>query len=458
MLTAVLASAPAPPARRSRHRQPVPEKVAGYPRWLTSGASMLVRRPVLLVLALLLAVAVPAGHGQQAGSRVLLVDAVVLLLLVLTVYRLLRAGTAARVRLSAAAALVALPLAAACVTVTAVDPAASLVGMIREAEIFVLIPLAVALSIEACRDLRLLLLGLIGLALLEIAVSVGQWWGGGIAADAATGRVGWTGTFGPADLTGLPATVSMGLIAATALVLVCRGRARTIAATAAGACAVWLALDGREAALVAAAVALAVMLLLARLPAAISPLAGGLLCALVLAAVAYVAIGQVSAPGVSARSGNVAGQDAEVVDGMAGPIFVDHSVTGVGLRNFPVVRDAYAPVGLSGAVGADRIEFPGNFYLAVVSEQGLVGTCALVGLLAAAAAGCSRRLVRRPPAASGTARTWRLGGLVATGLLALLAFGGVGGDLGAPSTVGAAVSFGVILWWAMAPDGAAQPW
>ena len=66
-------------------------------------------------------------------------------------------------------------------------------------------------------------------------------------------------------------------------------------------------------------------------------------------------------------------------------IFIDHPVTGVGLRHFPLFRDTYAPMSLSSGgdvldatQGFRRVELlsPHNFYLLVLSELGIVGAMA----------------------------------------------------------------------------------
>jgi O-antigen ligase len=138
---------------------------------------------------------------------------------------------------------------------------------------------------------------------------------------------------------------------------------------------------------------------------------------------------------------------------VAGDIWRDHPVTGVGLRHFPLFRDSYAPMSLSSGgdvldatQGFRRVELlsPHNFYLLVLSELGIMGAMAFAIYFIAFAVASIRRaaVIKRPPVV-------RIFGLTSVGVLIKLLVGGLYGDLvGGATTVLTAVLLGCVIWWA----------
>jgi O-antigen ligase len=158
--------------------------------------------------------------------------------------------------------------------------------------------------------------------------------------------------------------------------------------------------------------------------------------------------------------------DQSVVDryamwAAATDIWREHPLTGVGLKGFPEYRDAYASLTLSsgsdteGAGAAYRRQpllSPHSMYLLVLSEQGLLGLMAFAGSWLALLVCGLRATVR----ARASGRHGLDCGLVACGLLVWQLTDFVYADIGGPSTVLTAVSFGLVTWWALAGNGEAQ--
>ncbi|MEU6478859.1 O-antigen ligase family protein [Streptomyces sp. NPDC047017] len=419
---------------------------------------------VLPVVAVLGALAVPFGAGGAGGPGP--ADAVSALLVLYCALRLARARR--RPLAPVAAVVLGLPVAGiALAAMGAGSPAAGFAGLGRYLQVFVLVPAAVVLLVRDRSGFRLVAWAFVGLALWQGAVGTHQYvTGTGASYQGAYVRA--VGTFGPADVMGMASVVALGVVCAVGLAL--GGESGVRRRVAAAGCALVLlpplALSFSRGAWIATAVACAAQLLLAGVRRAVRVGA-----AAVAAAVVLVGGFGVGSALLQERVGSITrvtdAPDQSVLDRYAlwtaaVGIWRDHPLTGVGLKNFPEYRDAYAPLALSaasdteGAGAAFRRQpllSPHNMYLLVLSEQGLAGLVALAGSWLALLV-CGLRRVR---ASAFRHRCGPGGGLdcalVACGLLVwqLTDFGY--GDIGGPSTVLTAVSLGLAACWALAGGG-----
>ncbi|MFG2643104.1 O-antigen ligase family protein [Streptomyces sp. NPDC048370] len=400
--------------------------------------------PVLAVIALLL---VPGGGGAEGGTggTGTIADAASGLLVLVCLVRVMRSG--ARPLSRAAAVVLGLPVLGICLAaITSGDPAASLPGVARYVQIFVLVPAAVLLMIRDRRDFAVVAWALVGLALLQGAVGVTQYLTG-TGASYQGEDIRAVGTFGPTDVMGMATVVSYGLVIVVGIALGSgRGRARTAALVCAGLLFLPLVLSFSRGAWIATVLAIAIQLVLSGLRRA-----GRV--ALVVGALAVVLVGGfgVGSAMVKERVASitqVAGApDQSVTDrytmwAAAGQMWRSDPLTGVGLKGFPAYRDSHASLALSsgsdtaGAGAAFQKQpllSPHNMYLLVLSEQGLVGLLALAGSWVALLVGAVRRM-----------------GLVAIGLLSWQLIDFFYADIGGPSTVLMSVVLGLAAWWSLA--------
>ncbi|MEU7007963.1 O-antigen ligase family protein [Streptomyces sp. NPDC046332] len=400
--------------------------------------------PVLAVIALLL---VPGGGGAEGGTggTGTIADAASGLLVLICLVRVMRSG--ARPLSRAAAVVIGLPVLGICLAaITSNDPAASLPGVARYVQVFVLVPAAVLLMIRDRRDFAVVAWALVGLALLQGAVGVTQYLTG-TGASYQGEDIRAVGTFGPTDVMGMATVVSYGLVIVTGIALGSgRGRTRTAALVCAGLLFLPLVLSFSRGAWIATVLAIAIQLVLSGLRRA-----GRV--ALVVGALAVVLVGGLGVGSAMVKERvasitQVAGApDQSVTDrytmwAAAGEMWRSDPLTGVGLKGFPAYRDSHASVALSsgsdtaGAGAAYRRQpllSPHNMYLLVLSEQGLLGLLALAGSWAALLVGAVRRL-----------------GLVAIGLLSWQLIDFLYADIGGPSTVLMSVVLGLAAWWSLA--------
>ncbi|MEV8589938.1 O-antigen ligase family protein [Streptomyces sp. NPDC051180] len=406
--------------------------------------------PVLAVIALLL---VPGDGGAQGGTggTGTVADAASGLLVLICLVRVLRAG--ARPLTRAAAVVLGLPVLGVCLAaITSNDPAASLPGVARYVQVFVLVPAAVLLMIRDRRDFAVVAWGLVGFALLQGAVGVTQYLTG-TGASYQGEDVRAVGTFGATDVMGMATVVAYGLVVVTGIALGSGpGRTRTAATVCAGLLFVPLVLSFSRGAWIATVLACVIQLLLAgpRRAAGVALAAG----ALGVVLVGGLGIGsEMVKERVASITQVAAAPDQSVTDrytmwAAAGRMWRTEPVTGVGLKGFPAYRDSHASLALSSGsdtAGAGAgfarqpLLSPHNMYLLVLSEQGLVGLLALAGSWVALLVGALRRR--------------RLGAdcaLVATGLLAWQLIDFFYADIGGPSTVLMSVVLGLAAWWALA--------
>ncbi|MDG9704675.1 O-antigen ligase [Streptomyces sp. DH37] len=418
--------------------------------------------PVLPALATVLLVCVPAHHppgGSGAGAT--LADAASGILVVCGAVLAVRARTRPLDRV--AVAVLAAPVAAlAAAAAAAQDPAAGLTGFVRLIQVFVLVPAALVLVLRSRRHARLVSASLAAVAVVQGAIGVHQYLTG-TGASYRGEDVRAVGTFGPLDVMGMSSAVACGVVVALAAALAPPARAprwlRPAALCTAAVLLVPLALSFSRGAWISTAAACAVLLVLAGLRTALRGLA-------VLLAAAVVLVGGFGVGGdlVAERAGSITevadDPDQSVTDryamwAAAAGIWRENPATGVGPRGFAGHRDAHASLALSSAsdtAGAGRdfhrqpLLSPHNMYLLLLAEQGLAGAVALVGGWAALLVLGVRRLLRARAAGRGTDC-----GLAAVGLLVMGCVDFLYADIGGPSTVLTAVSFGLAAWWALAP-------
>ncbi|MFG1671322.1 O-antigen ligase family protein [Streptomyces sp. Y7] len=411
--------------------------------------------PVVAVVALLGLSVVPGSSATPADAASALV---VLWAVVDTVLR-------ARRPLTRTAALVfGLPVlgitVAAAGAVTAAD---AVTGLARYLQVFVLFPVAVMLLVRDRRGARLLLWSLVGLALWQGAIGVKQYLTGtGASYQGAFIRA--VGTFGPSDVMGMATVVALGAVAATGLALAAREWRQQLVATA---CAlvllVPLALSFSRGAWIATALTCGVQLLMAGVRRAAKVLA-----AAVAASVLLVGGLGVGATALQERLTSITqvtdAPDQSVVDrytmwAAAAGMWREHPVAGVGLKAFPAYRDGHASLALSsgsdteGAGQAYRRQpllSPHNMYLLILSEQGMLGLVTVAGSWLALLVCVLRRLRR----GGGRARDCAL---PVCGLLLWQLVNFLYADIGGPSTVLTAISFGLAAWWGLARSEPAVP-
>ncbi|MEV5973899.1 O-antigen ligase family protein [Streptomyces sp. NPDC051921] len=407
--------------------------------------------PVLAVVALLL---VPGGGGGAqggTGGTGTLADAASGLLVVICLVRLVWSG--ARPLSRAAAVVLGLPVLGVCLAaITSNDPGASLPGVARYLQIFVLVPAAVLLSVRDRRDFAVVAWALVGLALLQGAVGVVQFLTG-TGASYQGEDIRAVGTFGATDVMGMATVVAYGLVIAAGLALGgTAGRARTAALACACALFVPLVLSFSRGAWIATALTCGLQLLLSGLRRA-----GRVVLATAALGVVLVGGLGIGSEMVKERVTSItqvtAAPDQSVTDrytmwAAAGRMWSGEPLTGVGLKGFPAYRDSNASLALSSgsdtagagaAFARQPLLSPHNMYLLVLSEQGLVGLLALAGSWAALLVAAVRRR--------------RLGGdcaLVAIGLLSWQLIDFFYADIGGPSTVLMSVVLGLAAWWSLA--------
>ncbi|MEU8978540.1 O-antigen ligase family protein [Streptomyces sp. NPDC058467] len=418
---------------------------------LRRAGSVLSVLPVVAVIVLLGLPVAPDSNATPADAASGLV----------VLWAVVRTARQARRPLTRTAAVVlGLPVVGIAVAASgAATPGDALTGLARYLQVFVLVPVAVVLLVRDRRDARVVLWSLVGLALWQGSVGVHQYLTGtGASYQGAYIRA--VGTFGPTDVMGMATVVAFGLVVATGLALGARGRQqRAVAVVCALALLVPLALSFSRGAWIATAAACGAQLLMAGLRRAVKLFAAAVAAAVVL--VGGLGIGTaVLQERLTSITQVTAAPDQSVVDrytlwAAAAGMWHEHPATGVGLKAFPQHRDGHASLALSSGSdteGAGRafrrqpLLSPHNMYLLVLSEQGLLGVLTVAGSWLALLV-CALRRLRR----AGRARDCAI---AACGLLLWQLVDFLYADIGGPSTVLTAVSFGLCAWWALARDAA----
>ncbi|WP_338703683.1 O-antigen ligase family protein [Streptomyces sp. Q6] len=403
--------------------------------------------------------ALPLGAGSdQEGSGGTLADAVSGLVVLFCAVRAVRLGQRTLTR--TAYVVLGLPVVAVAVAALGADSLPNaLEGLVRYYQILVLVPAAVLLLVRDRRDFRLVGWALVALGLWQGAIGVYQYLTG-TGASYAGEDIRAVGTFGATDVMGMSTVVAYGLVCAVALALGGgTARGRLVALLCALGLLVPLALSFSRGAWIATAVVCVAQIVLAGLRRAARLLAVGAAAAVVLVGGFGVGTSMLQER-LSSITQVTAAPDQSVTDrytmwAAAVDMWEEHPATGVGLKNFPAYRDSHASIALSAGsdVAGAGAEFrrqpllsPHNMYLLVLSEQGLLGLCAIVGAWAALLVLGVRRLATAHREARGLDCA-----LIACGLLTWQMIDFVYADIGGPSTVLTAVVFGLVVWWALAP-------
>jgi O-antigen ligase len=447
---------------------------------LFAAGHAMVKRPSIVVAAALLIVCVPSPW-QDLGASATVADAVAGLAVAAVAIRLV-AGDRIHSRrgwIPYAAVIVALT----CATFGAQDISEGIRGFVRYAELFVLVPVAVAMSLKDRIDVILVAGAMILTTVVEGVVGVYQSVTG-TGASYAGQYVRAVGTFGAEQVLAMGAVIGYGTVVTLALALAFRGRAvggrSTPGAPRSGrpgplcrlrvhlvgltvALGLPLALSLSRGAWIATSLAVVVMLIAWNWKVAVMcgallvMVLGGLTLSGNSTSATYTE--RVTSIGSSSSAPDRSVQDRYALWGAAVGMWRDHPVFGVGLKDFHRYRDTYAPMSLS--AGSDVDDLTAGFrrepllsahnqYLMVLSEQGVVGAASFGGLLLALGASAVRR--RRPDEES-TVES-RFLDLVAPGLLMWTLVDFSYGDIGAgPTGVVLAVSFGLI-----ARRGLIVPW
>ncbi|GAA2170594.1 O-antigen ligase family protein [Actinomadura napierensis] len=418
------------PRHRTTAAAPYPGRTARVSRRVLAD---LRGRPSWLVAATVACVGVPPGGdgGDGTGVQVTAGDvaSAVLVAAAALLVATRRIAVPRRVCWAFAPAAVAFGV----TTVASTDIASSMSGFVRDVQIFVLVPLAVVLLVRDRRDLGIVFGSVLGLGLGEALYGIWQSLTG-TGASIGGENVRAVGTFGAADVMAMSIVVGFAFLVLTAFALVApRYGAAAVPAALAGlgvlALALLLALS--RGSWIALGAAVALMLLVFDRWLAVK-------AAVCCAALGLFALGLLGGGEVVQRSVSIASSvndpDQSVSDrynlwAAAGRIWTDHPVTGVGVKNFPAYRDAYAGIELSSGSETDDpvngyrrqpLLSPHEEYLLVLSEQGVLGFAGFAALPAAILWGLWTRRDLRDP-------FWLTGAAFMTFLLVNFLYADMGG-------------------------------
>ena len=417
-----------------------------------------IRRPSFVVAGTVLLICLPSGLGDIASSgRITVADLAAGCVVAVLAVRLL-AGERSTVRrgwLPFAFALAAFAIA----TVSATDVAAAAVGFIRYSELFVLVPVAVAMSLRDRLDVLLVAGAIVTVTVVEGAIGVYQYLTG-TGASYAGQDVRAVGTFGAEQVLALGALIGYGLVVTLALAFAMTGRLRIALFAASAFLLLPLGLTLSRGAWIATACAVVVLLVIASWRLAT------VLIGMAALAVAIAVFGAGDGAGGSDPGSNGLDQRVtSIVSSGSAPdqsvkdryalwhaavaIWADHPVAGVGLKDFAAYRDSYASVELSAGsdvgdsssgISREPLLSAHNQYLMVLSEQGTIGILAFGGLLVALGLGAVRRRESLLPA-----REQRFLDLAAPAVMVWTLIDFLYGDIGAgPTSVLLAVVLGLV--------------
>lgn len=415
-------------------------------------------RPALGVVGILLLIAVPwgTGGGEDQGISVTLPDLAAAAFVGLMALRTLAVGDQGRLYSWVVLPLAGVVIAGGIATLTASSPTASLSGMVRYVELFVVVPVATYLALQSRRDLGLIMVTVVALAAFEGALGVYQaFTGTGAAYGDGESGVRAVGTFGAYNILDLANLVSYAVVVSVAAFMTLRGGRRLWILLLVTALLLPLALSlSRGAWIAAVAGVIAILALTNWKRLVLLALVGGLL----LGATSGIAAGN---PGVLSQritsiysvssSPDQSLQDRYAMWEAARGMWADRPLTGVGLKNFPYFRDSYAPLSFSGGSdildpgGYRRVELlsPHSLYWLILAEQGLAGALAYGTLfLSLGVAG-----LRRLRGMQGTL-TEKSFGLSCVGFLVVYLTHGIYGDLGGHTTLLNSVLLGGLVWLA----------
>jgi O-antigen ligase len=428
--------------------------LAAPPAALAAVVSAIRARPSLLAAATVFVLCVPPGPRPEQSSALAPADLTALVLVLMTI-TLAIVNRDLGVKRNMLLAFLGLTFAATLATWTATDVPLSAVGWVRQFEIFVAVPLAVALSLRSRADIVILLGAFVAVGLFQGAIGVHQFvthTGAGFAGD----NVRAIGTFGSYDIMTLPTVVSVALLAALAVAVAGLGRLSVVAGLCAALLLVPLAMSLSRGAWIAAAAAVLVVLACASWRTLIAVVCVGALlvtCGVVLANPNLSVVSErLDTVFAAEKQPDRSVRDRYGLWASATAMWRDHPVTGVGPKNYRLWLDTYAPLSLSSGSDASdsvsgfrrvELESPHNLYLLYLSEQGAVGILALGAFLLTLLVGTLRRL-----RSARVERVELVVCLLAIGLLTRFVVASISGDLGGSGSVLQGLTLGVVVWCA----------
>jgi O-antigen ligase len=403
------------------------------------------RRPALgiaLVLSLLL---LPEGIGGEGAA---LADVASALVAGLVLVRAVAVGDGGRLGSWVVLPPTAFLVAGGVATLMAHDTSDSLIGLIRFAQIFAVVPVATFLALQSKKDLRLILGVVLGLGLVQGAVGTYQYLTGTGAGFAGT-TVRAVGTLGESGVMAMAMLVTYAMIVAVALYAGLEDGRRWLGLLLALALVCPLAASLSRGYWIAAAVGVVVVLFLSRPRQAAVLVVAGALALAVLAGSASEGTGVVEERFSSIFSSfDSSTADQSVKDRYAlweasMGMWTDHPITGVGIKNFAHFMHSYLPLSFAGSSGISptEIESPHNMYMLVLAEQGFLGIMAFLAYLLSLGAASLGRLGSLEGGS-----TEKVFGLAALGYLAAYVTSSLYGDFGGSTMVLDAVLFGALLW------------
>ncbi len=368
----------------------------------------LVRRPVWLAILTVALVGYPVS-GHAAGVSVATVtpaDVGAVLLVGVAGFRVLAGRDLDVLRSRLMICPVLVMGAALLTTMWSTNPSLSIVGAVRYAELFCLVPLAVVLVLRDRFDVVLLLGAVVALGAVEGIIGTYQ-----SVTGTGAGYAGETiraiGTFSVSDQIAMATVVSSAQVVLLAVALRGPRRVRPWAAGGAAALMVPLFLSLSRGALLATVAAAVAMVVAAGLLRA----ARTLLVVVAIAVFGFVGLSSIDSTvgarfttlGTTATQPDKSVQDRYDLWSTAVSIWQTSPVTGVGIKQFAAFRDSHAPLGLSSGseqVGVNsytrgELLSPHNEYLLLLSEQGVLGLGSYLLLLGALATR-HLTLLRRP--------------------------------------------------------------
>jgi O-antigen ligase len=410
------------------------------------------KRPALGAAGTLILLMIPQGTGAEGQSLALAsaADVASAFFAGLVALKVLASGDLERLNSWVVLPGVGFLVAGSLSTIMAYDPTLSLIGLIRFAQIFVVVPLATYLALQSRKDLRLILGTVLALGLIEGAIGTVQSLTG-TGAGFAGSSVRAVGTLGEEGVMSMAMLVTYAMIVAIALYAGLRDRRRWLGLLLALALAFPLVASLSRGFWIAAAVGVVVVLFLSQpRRAAVLVVAGGLVVAM-LAGVAGEGSGVLEErfssifTSFSPSTADQSVKDRYALWTASVGMWTNHPVTGVGIKNFPIFMNTYIPLSFAGGTGASAVEIqsPHNMYMLVLSEQGFLGILAFMVFLSSLGVGAVRRLGSLEKSS-----TEGIFGLVVLGFLATYLISSLYGDFGGSTMVLDAVLFGCLIWLA----------
>ena len=447
----------------------VRDVLLGPPTGLVVAVRAVSARPALLAALAVLLVCLPVGEKDLTASmHITPADLGSVALALAVVPRVLAGDRLPRTFLWVAmgGAVVGSALA----TIASQDAGVSWAGLVRYLQLFVIIPVAVALSVRRRQDLRLVCGAVLAAALVQGVVGTWQVVTG-TGASFAGQNVRAVGTLGALDIMGMSTAVGYGLVVAFGLAMVQRGRTQMALLELAALLTVPLLLSLSRGALIAT-VGSAAMMVLATSPrlaarVALFGSAAGIVAAGALGSITTTVVTRLVTIGAVLTDPDRSVSDRFGLWETAVAIWRDHPVAGVGPKMFPAYRDAYAPLHVSSGsdVADPGLAFrrapllsPHNMYLLVLSEQGLIGAVAFAALLLGLLVITWRRtreLSHLIETSDERLPDGRLVSAVSVGVVSWTVLNFLFSDIGGPTTVLMAVVLGIALRWAAEPHAAA---